>query len=361
MGNWASFIYRPTYAAQGIAEYTLFDTGLVCADSELLLVQTHRQATSNVHGLTFTGEGAGKGLDADKVDGYDFDAFASSAHTHSGTEITSIVASATCAVNALSASTATNSLNANDSNLLDGLDSLAFAASAHASQHLSGGADSIKLDDLASADDNTDLNVTSGAHGLIPKFPGNITTFFRGDGTYVAPTSIGGAKRVIIPAGAFESRATPTSAWMAFAQTEGTNFDYGQINAPSGNDTKAFTPSITLGSWNQTAMTGTIGWKTSTTSASPAGVVFTIYGVGVSGGQIFDSALTEISSAAVSAGTTANALNLSPFIFTPSVMLSGYDSVWEIMRKSRTASGAVGDTLLNTASIMFFTLEWTEI
>lgn len=40
-----------------------------------------------------------------------------------------------------------------------------------------------------SVSDITTNNVSSTAHGFIPKFPNNTTTFFRGDGTYAAPAS----------------------------------------------------------------------------------------------------------------------------------------------------------------------------
>lgn len=42
-------------------------------------------------------------------------------------------------------------------------------AGAHAATHHSGGADSIKLDDFAAPDDNTDLNASTSAHGLLVK------------------------------------------------------------------------------------------------------------------------------------------------------------------------------------------------
>jgi len=58
---------------------------------------------------------------------------------------------------------------------------------AHASSHQSGGGDSIKLDDLASPDDNTDLDSTISAHGLLPKLGGGTTNFLRADGTWNAP------------------------------------------------------------------------------------------------------------------------------------------------------------------------------
>ena len=41
--------------------------------------------------------------------------------------------------------------------------------SPHASDHISGGDDAIKLDDLAAPDDNTDLDTSESAHGLCPK------------------------------------------------------------------------------------------------------------------------------------------------------------------------------------------------
>jgi hypothetical protein len=57
----------------------------------------------------------------------------------------------------------------------------------HASTHISGGSDSIKLDDLAAPDDNTDLDATVSAHGLLPKLGGGTTNFLRADGTWAAP------------------------------------------------------------------------------------------------------------------------------------------------------------------------------
>jgi len=47
-----------------------------------------------------------------------------------------------------------------------------FAPSSHASAHKSAGGDSIKLDELAAPTDNTTLDATTSAHGLMPKFPG---------------------------------------------------------------------------------------------------------------------------------------------------------------------------------------------
>ncbi len=54
----------------------------------------------------------------------------------------------------------------------------------HHITHEAGGADAIKLDDLASPDDNTDLDVSTAKHGLCPKAPSDITKFLRGDGVW---------------------------------------------------------------------------------------------------------------------------------------------------------------------------------
>lgn len=59
-----------------------------------------------------------------------------------------------------------------------------YAAASHAPRHQSGGADAIKLDDLAAPDDNTDLDVSTSAHGLAPKAPDDTAKYLRGDGSW---------------------------------------------------------------------------------------------------------------------------------------------------------------------------------
>ena len=70
----------------------------------------------------------------------------------------------------------------NDSRL-----SNARTPTAHATSHKTGGSDAIKLDELAAPTDITTLNATTLLHGLVPKLPGNTTTFYRGDGAYASP------------------------------------------------------------------------------------------------------------------------------------------------------------------------------
>lgn len=67
--------------------------------------------------------------------------------------------------------------------------SSARTPSAHATSHQSGGGDAVKLDDLAAPDDNTDLDASVSAHGLLPKLGGGTTNFLRADGTWAAPAA----------------------------------------------------------------------------------------------------------------------------------------------------------------------------
>lgn len=67
--------------------------------------------------------------------------------------------------------------------------SSARTPTSHASTHQSGGADSIKLDDFAAPDDNTDLNTTTSAHGLCPKLGGGTTNYLRADGNWADPVA----------------------------------------------------------------------------------------------------------------------------------------------------------------------------
>lgn len=84
----------------------------------------------------------------------------------------------------------------------------AYASASHASSHQSGGGDAIKLDDLAAPDDNTDLNATTSAHGLLPKLGGGTSNFLRADGTWAAPAGGGSSNTRWIGAGELVPRVT---------------------------------------------------------------------------------------------------------------------------------------------------------
>lgn len=71
--------------------------------------------------------------------------------------------------------------------LVDGVD-----VAAHAFRHQSGGADAIKLDDLAATDDNTDLDSSITAHGLLRKLDNTSTNYLDGTGAWSVPAGGGG-------------------------------------------------------------------------------------------------------------------------------------------------------------------------
>jgi hypothetical protein len=84
-------------------------------------------------------------------------------------------------------------------------------AEAHTAAHASGGADAIKLDDLSAADDNTDLDFSTSAHGLVPKGT-NVGDFLKDDGTWAAPAGGSGA---VTREGGSTTEATTTSTSLA--------------------------------------------------------------------------------------------------------------------------------------------------
>jgi hypothetical protein len=61
----------------------------------------------------------------------------------------------------------------------------AKANATHASAHQSGGSDPIKLDDLATPDDNSDLNASTSRHGLLRKLSSVATEILNGAGNWV--------------------------------------------------------------------------------------------------------------------------------------------------------------------------------
>lgn len=63
---------------------------------------------------------------------------------------------------------------------------------AHATTHQQGGSDPIKLDDLATPDDNTDLNASTARHGLLRKLDNDATHFLDGQGNWSVPAGSGG-------------------------------------------------------------------------------------------------------------------------------------------------------------------------
>ena len=122
---------------------------------------------TNDDGVVDASDYATEAGDADTVDGDHAADFAPVSHQHGGGDIISQVG---------------------DSDKVDGEHASAFADALHKAQHESGGgADAIKLDDLAAPDDNTDLDVSPTLHGLAPKRDGDAKSFLSGLGTWLKP------------------------------------------------------------------------------------------------------------------------------------------------------------------------------
>jgi hypothetical protein len=80
-----------------------------------------------------------------------------------------------------------------------------YAPLIHAPRHQLGGADPIKLDDLAAPDDNTDLNASTAKHGLLRKLDNNAAHFLDGQGNWSTPGGGGGSGDVVGPASSVDS------------------------------------------------------------------------------------------------------------------------------------------------------------
>ncbi len=99
--------------------------------------------------------------------------------------------------------------------------------------YVSGGSDAIKLDDFATPDDNTDLNSTTGHHGLLQKLPGGTSTFLRADGSFAVPSGSGVTDWTVITKASDESVASSTTLQdddeLLFTATSGKAFEFESV------------------------------------------------------------------------------------------------------------------------------------
>jgi microcystin-dependent protein len=84
----------------------------------------------------------------------------------------------------------TSSLDWKISNILSG--NVTIAPSPHAVTHEAGGTDPLPLDALSAASDNTNLNSSVSAHGLLPKLVNDATKYLDGTGHFSVPAATGG-------------------------------------------------------------------------------------------------------------------------------------------------------------------------
>jgi hypothetical protein len=96
-----------------------------------------------------------------------------------------------------------------------------------------------KLDDLSAPDDNTDLNASTTAHGLLPKLNGNTDTCLQGDGTWGSKSSSGGGD-VTGPSSSTDNAITRMdgASGKVIQNSLATVDDSGNLNLPSGAKVK---------------------------------------------------------------------------------------------------------------------------
>jgi hypothetical protein len=184
------------------------------------------------HSLANFGTGAGtfcEGNDSRLSDARTPTSHASTHEPGGGDAMTVDAAAATGSLRTLGTGAA-QACAGNDSRLSD-----ARTPTSHNTSHQSGGGDAIKLDDLAAPDDNTDLDATVSAHGLLPKLGGGTTNYLRADGTWAAPPGGGGGDATSLQGTDIDAGLAPTDGqvltydgtgtqWIAASPAEGTSY-----------------------------------------------------------------------------------------------------------------------------------------
>jgi hypothetical protein len=196
-----------------------------------------------------------------------------------------------------------------------------------------------KLDDLATPDDNTDLDASISKHGLMPK---------------ADKIKLNNLKRkIMLPASVFESRVA--AGWAAFTQIQGTNFDFGEFDFDASSDEKIISPPIRFTNWNAGNITVRIGWKANATTGNVMWII-SFVGRDTTTPEVFDSAFTDHAMSAEGAPGTAEYLKES--VWTGSVSeLANNDLV--LMKITRDADNG-SDTLTVDAKLLYVEIEITE-
>jgi len=197
-----------------------------------------------------------------------------------------------------------------------------------------------KLDDWGVPDDNTDLNATPSLHGLMSK---------------TDKTKLDAIKRkIVFPAAVFETRVL--AAWAAFVQTQGTNFDFGELDFDAASDEKVISPPFRFTNWNAGNITVRIGWKANATTGNVIWVV-SFLGRDTTTPEVFDAAPTDHN---LTGSTTPGTVEyLKETVWTGAVSeLANNDIV--IMKITRNADDG-GDTLAVDAKLLYVEIEYTEV
>jgi len=188
----------------------------------------------------------------------------------------------------------------------------------------------ILLDNLGTPEDNTDLNATTGLHGLLPKRDGNAAHWLDGAGLWTAPTA--SEVGALESSGAFTVNAIPqiTSTGgvlkaSVFAVTTGDVFNFGAHAAVFTEQAIATTTGTASINWNSglkslfTRSTGSAGAATFTFTApvKSANLMLTIRGsTAGSTGTVTWPVIKWDGGSAPSLGSSASAINVVSFYYS---------------------------------------------
>jgi hypothetical protein len=129
----------------------------------------------------------------------------------------------------------------------------------HATTHAEGGTDEVKLDDLATPDDNTALNASASAHGLLPKLSGSSSDALLGDGTWGAVSGGGDAADITytpVDTNAWNGNADPGNVDDALDQLADRVYDMEGVSTVDAADV-TYTPAMNT-DWDGNADPGDV-------------------------------------------------------------------------------------------------------
>jgi hypothetical protein len=166
----------------------------------------------------------------------------------------------------------------------------------------------------------------------------------------------GGAvtRRIHFPAAVFETRVA--AGWAAFVQTQGTNFDFGELDFDKDTDEIAYTPPFKMENYDGGNITARILFKANNATTSVAIMDLSFIARAIDGSELFDAA--PGTSQAISAAYigTAERIQEMSSTYTPNGVAADDICVIKLQRDADNAS----DTLAADVKFVELVIEYTE-
>ena len=199
-----------------------------------------------------------------------------------------------------------------------------------------------KLDDLASPDDNTDLNVSTSAHGLCPKAPNDATKFLDGTGAWdtLKPSDCIQYCTLWIPAGAWKPTKTAGCADLASTQTSSNKDMYEYLAFDGSTEEYADCNIVMPEEWDRGTIKAKVYWIPATGCSQGDTVEWELAAVAVSDDDDIDASLgtSQVISDTVLAGKEGD-LHITGA--TPAITVGGSPALGDLihLKLSRNVSG----------------------